>query len=141
MYFLWRCLRVYILNQKFTSWLLRRKYELQDFLNTSDEMSCPFPPAHKRHSSTNSSSSSYSQDKKQCDKQPTRHRIGHAFRNSWGRKDSDHRTAKKGNSMSMVMTFFWIMVFYFTTIFLWPFSLCSDLVSTISCKNIFIFWD
>ncbi|KAL6124919.1 hypothetical protein ACLB2K_077427 [Fragaria x ananassa] len=82
-------------------YFIRRKYELQDFLNTSDEMSCPFPPAHKRHSSTNSSSSRYSQDKKQCDKQPTRHRIGHAFRNSWGRKDSDHRTAKKGNSMSM----------------------------------------
>ncbi|PRQ55318.1 putative Arf GTPase activating protein [Rosa chinensis] len=84
-------------------YFIRRKYELQDFLNTADQiqMSCPFPPSHKRHSSTNSSSITYSQDKKQCEKQNTKNRIGQAFRNSWGRKDSEHKSAKKGSSMSM----------------------------------------
>ncbi|KAM5551769.1 putative ADP-ribosylation factor GTPase-activating protein AGD11 [Rosa sericea] len=84
-------------------YFIRRKYELQDFLNTADQiqMSCPFPPSHQRHSSTNSSSITYSQDKKQCEKQNTKNRIGQAFRNSWGRKDSEHKSAKKGSSMSM----------------------------------------
>ncbi|XP_050385223.1 probable ADP-ribosylation factor GTPase-activating protein AGD11 [Argentina anserina] len=84
-------------------YFIRRKYELQDFLNTADQcqISCPFLPTHKRHSSSNSSGTNYSQDKKPYEKQPTRHRIGNAFRNSWGRKDSDQRAAKKGNSMSM----------------------------------------
>lgn len=61
-----------------------------------------------KHSPTNSSSISSSQDKKQYDKQPTKNRIGQAFRNSWGRKDSEHKAAKKGVSMPMVMTFLFI---------------------------------
>ena len=34
------------------------------------------------------------QDKKQYEKQVTRNRIGHAFRNSWGRKDSKKRSSQ-----------------------------------------------
>lgn len=84
-------------------YFIRRKYEMQDFLNRTDQiqMSCPFPPARMKHSPTNSSSISSSQDKKQYDKQPTKNRIGQAFRNSWGRKDSEHKAAKKGVSMPM----------------------------------------
>ena len=36
------------------------------------------------------------QDKKQYEKQVTRNRIGHAFRNSWGRKDSKKRSSQAG---------------------------------------------
>ncbi|KAM1176114.1 hypothetical protein ACFX2I_028388 [Malus domestica] len=78
-------------------YFIRRKYELLDFLNSDEQMSCPFPPNKKSSNSTVSST----QDKKQYEKQPTKHRIGQAFRNSWGRKDSEHKTAKKGYSMPM----------------------------------------
>ncbi|KAM1157875.1 hypothetical protein TB2_027994 [Malus domestica] len=78
-------------------YFIRRKYELLDFLNSDEQMSCPFPPNKKSNNSTVSST----QDKKQYEKQPTKHRIGQAFRNSWGRKDSEHKTAKKGYSMPM----------------------------------------
>ncbi|XP_009354465.2 probable ADP-ribosylation factor GTPase-activating protein AGD11 [Pyrus x bretschneideri] len=78
-------------------YFIRRKYEQLDFLNSDEQMSCPFPPNKKSSNSTVSST----QDKKQYEKQPTKHRIGQAFRNSWGRKDSEHKTAKKGYSMPM----------------------------------------
>ncbi|KAM1263432.1 hypothetical protein ACFXTH_028428 [Malus domestica] len=78
-------------------YFIRRKYELLDFLNSDEQMSCPFPPNKKSNNSTVSST----QDKKQYEKQPTKHRIGQAFRNSWGRKDSERKTAKKGYSMPM----------------------------------------
>ncbi|KAB2627417.1 ADP-ribosylation factor GTPase-activating protein AGD11 [Pyrus ussuriensis x Pyrus communis] len=78
-------------------YFIRRKYELLDFLNSDEQMSCPFPPNKRSSNSTVSST----QDKKQYEKQPTKHRIGQAFRNSWGRKDSEHKTAKKGYSMPM----------------------------------------
>ncbi|VVA28920.1 PREDICTED: ADP-ribosylation factor [Prunus dulcis] len=81
-------------------YFIRRKYELLDFLNPNEHTSCPFPPSHKKSPSSNSTNNS-TQDKKQYEKQPTKHRIGQAFRNSWGRKDSEHKTAKKGNSMPM----------------------------------------
>ncbi|ONI20775.1 hypothetical protein PRUPE_2G032700 [Prunus persica] len=81
-------------------YFIRRKYELLDFLNPNEQVSCPYPPSHKKSPSSNSTNNS-TQDKKQFEKQPTKHRIGQAFRNSWGRKDSEHKTAKKGNSMPM----------------------------------------
>ncbi|XP_068330458.1 probable ADP-ribosylation factor GTPase-activating protein AGD11 isoform X2 [Pyrus communis] len=80
-------------------YFIRRKYELLDFLNPNEPLSCPFPP-NKRSPPSNSTFSS-TQDKKQYEKQPTKNRIGQAFRNSWGRKDSEHKTAKKGYSMPM----------------------------------------
>ncbi|GMP60983.1 hypothetical protein CsSME_00023630 [Camellia sinensis var. sinensis] len=45
-------------------------------------------------------------DKKHYEKQTTSHRIhglGHAFRNSWRRKESEHKATKKSNSMSNSM--------------------------------------
>jgi stromal membrane-associated protein len=70
-------------------------------------MSCPFPKSHKRSDSIPSSSVSINtvQDKKQYDKQATRNRIGHAFRNSWGRKDSEQKVSKKSSSQVMTFSF------------------------------------
>lgn len=42
----------------------------------------------------------------------TRHRIGHAFRNSWGRKDSESKGPKK--SSSLVKLFYLINIYLFT---------------------------
>ncbi|XVF00275.1 hypothetical protein REPUB_Repub03eG0271100 [Reevesia pubescens] len=88
---------------------IKRKYEMLQFLEGNEQMSCPYQP-HRRTSSSSSSSSSschqFTQDKKQCEKQPTRHRIGHKFRNSWGRKDNDHfKSTKKSNSLAGMVEF------------------------------------
>lgn len=46
------------------------------------------------------------QDKKQYEKQVTRNRIGHAFRNSWGRKDSKKRSSQvNDHSISFVIRY------------------------------------
>lgn len=86
---------------------IRRKYELLQFLNPDEQMSCPFPKSHKRSDSIPSSSVSINtvQDKKQYDKQATRNRIGHAFRNSWGRKDSEQKVSKKSSSQAGMVEF------------------------------------
>ncbi|XWS08310.1 hypothetical protein CRYUN_Cryun41cG0068500 [Craigia yunnanensis] len=81
---------------------IKRKYEMLQFLDRNEQMICPYPPHRRTSSSTPQSSSGnqFTQDKKQCEKQPSRHRIGHKFRNSWGRKDSDqHKSTKKSNSL------------------------------------------
>ncbi|XP_027340077.1 probable ADP-ribosylation factor GTPase-activating protein AGD11 isoform X2 [Abrus precatorius] len=81
---------------------IRRKYELQQFLDTEENLSCPFVP------NARSSSSTYNNiaiDKKHYDKQPTKIRIGNAFRNSWGRKDSEHKSSKKSNSLAGMIEF------------------------------------
>ncbi|XP_038679682.1 probable ADP-ribosylation factor GTPase-activating protein AGD11 isoform X2 [Tripterygium wilfordii] len=86
---------------------IRRKYEQLEFLNHPEQsMSCPFP-GHKRATSSCSSSSSSNslKDKRHYDKQPTRNRIGHAFRNSWGRKDAEHKNTKKSNSSAGMVEF------------------------------------
>lgn len=65
-------------------------------------MSCPFLPNCKDLDPSQIDSSdnrNATQDKKNMDKQATRHRIRSAFHNSWGRKDSEHKTYKKNNSM------------------------------------------
>lgn len=86
--------------------ILRRKYELLEFLDSNEQMICCYLN-NRSASSSNSSSSSHcsSVEKKQYDKQATRHRIGHAFRNSWGRKESDHKQTKKSNSLVMISGF------------------------------------
>ncbi|CAJ1958987.1 unnamed protein product [Sphenostylis stenocarpa] len=76
---------------------IRRKYEFQQFLDSEENLSCPFIPSHAR----NSSPSNSSQEKKNYDKVPTRHRIGSALRNSWGRKDSESSKSSKKTSNSM----------------------------------------
>ncbi|WRX11653.1 C2 domain - like 10 [Theobroma cacao] len=84
-----------------------RKYEVLQFLDGNDQIICPYPPHQKPSSSTPQCSAGhhFAQDKKQCEKQPTRHRIGHKFRNSWGRKDSEHKSTKKTNSLAGMVEF------------------------------------
>ncbi|OIV99113.1 hypothetical protein TanjilG_32372 [Lupinus angustifolius] len=64
----------------------------------------------RRSSSLAQSSSSCNNslpDKNPYDKQPTKNCIGHAFRNSWGRKDSEHKSSsKKSTSLVMCMVEF-----------------------------------
>ncbi|XWS08309.1 hypothetical protein CRYUN_Cryun41cG0068500 [Craigia yunnanensis] len=87
---------------------IKRKYEMLQFLDRNEQMICPYPPHRRTSSSTPQSSSGnqFTQDKKQCEKQPSRHRIGHKFRNSWGRKDSDqHKSTKKSNSLAGMVEF------------------------------------
>lgn len=83
---------------------IRRKYEKLEFFNFDEQaLLCPYPAPHRRSSSSNTSSSSH--DKKHYDKQATRHRIGIAFRNSWGRKESESKNTKKANSLVAMVEF------------------------------------
>ncbi|KAA8537320.1 hypothetical protein F0562_026993 [Nyssa sinensis] len=90
---------------------IRRKYGLQQFLNFDEQMYCPIPSFGLRSSSHFSSSSICSgsaQDKKHYEKQITTNRIhglGHAFRNSRRRKESEHKTTKKSDSMAGMVEF------------------------------------
>ncbi|XP_010032309.2 probable ADP-ribosylation factor GTPase-activating protein AGD11 [Eucalyptus grandis] len=87
---------------------IRRKYELLQFLNSPEQMSCPFPSSNNRYpssSQSSSSSSSANQEKRQFEKQPTKHRIGQAFRNSWGRRENDHKAYKKKCSSAGMVEF------------------------------------
>ncbi|KAK9282718.1 hypothetical protein L1049_010938 [Liquidambar formosana] len=90
---------------------IRRKYELQQFLNSDIQMPCTFPSPHlsssssKRSNSSNSSGST--QDKKQSEKQATSriHALGHAFRNSWRRKEPENKASKKSNLAAGMVEF------------------------------------
>lgn len=105
----------------FNFWILRRKYEKLEFFNFDEQaLLCPYPAPHRRSSSSSTSSSSH--DKKHYEKQATRHRIGIAFRNSWGRKESESKNSKKANSLVIIlcliyvnsigsMNNFWVSVF------------------------------
>ncbi|KAK4345204.1 hypothetical protein RND71_035380 [Anisodus tanguticus] len=87
---------------------IRRKYELQQFLNSDVQMICPFPPSSSSHCNSLSLSCSLALDKRHYEKQSTGHSIhgiGHAFRNSWRRKESEHRITKKSNSMAGMVEF------------------------------------
>lgn len=91
-----------ILNRKS---ILRRKYELQQFLNSDVQMIFPFPPSSSSHCNSLSLSCTLALDKRNYEKQSTGHRIhgiGNAFRNSWRRKESEHRSTKKSNSMVII---------------------------------------
>jgi len=66
-----------------------------------DHMAGPIVPSQGRSISLAQCSSSYYHsfmDKKPSEKHPSKTRIGNAFRNSWGRKDSEHK-AKKSTSL------------------------------------------
>ncbi|KAK1291195.1 putative ADP-ribosylation factor GTPase-activating protein AGD11 [Acorus calamus] len=74
---------------------IRRKYELQQFLNSNVQIS------------TTSSSNSFSSphDKKDYEKQHNGHGLhflGHTFRHSWRRKDTEHKPTKKSTGIGMV---------------------------------------
>ncbi|KAG8480762.1 hypothetical protein CXB51_025452 [Gossypium anomalum] len=84
---------------------IRRKYEMLQFFDGNKHD----PHSHQRTSSSSSQgslSNLFSQDKRQYEKQPTRHRIGQKFRNSWGRRDSDnHKSVRKSNSLAGMVEF------------------------------------
>ncbi|CAK9136489.1 unnamed protein product [Ilex paraguariensis] len=87
---------------------IRRKYELLQFLNSDIEIACPFPSASSYLCSSSTCTSASASDKKTYEKQTTGHRIhglGHAFRNSWRRKESEHKATKKSNSMAGMVEF------------------------------------
>lgn len=85
---------------------IRRKYKLQQFSISADQLSCPFVPTHRRSASNGSPNITISEhDKKQYEKQATKHRSGHAFCKSWGRKDSENKTTKKCNSLAGTVEF------------------------------------
>ncbi|KAL6616705.1 hypothetical protein ACP70R_038975 [Stipagrostis hirtigluma subsp. patula] len=66
---------------------IRRKYELQQFLSTS-QVSCPPRHSDKQHRHHHHSVS--------------RHGLGHSFRNSWRRKENEHKAVKQKIEMGMV---------------------------------------
>ncbi|KAH1064414.1 hypothetical protein J1N35_029401 [Gossypium stocksii] len=85
---------------------IKRKYEMQQFLE-GEHTSCRLQPHHRTPSSTLPLPPGYPllNEKKHSEKQ-SRHRIGHRFRNSWGRKDSDHlKISKKSNSLAGMVEF------------------------------------
>nr|ADN34207.1 DNA binding protein [Cucumis melo subsp. melo] len=86
---------------------IRKKYELLQFTSLDDQFFCPFPPPQKRNSSLSHSTSStdVNQERRNYEKVPTKTRIGSAFRNSWGRKDSEHKNCKKGNALAGMIEF------------------------------------
>ncbi|KAJ4970157.1 hypothetical protein NE237_003256 [Protea cynaroides] len=109
---------------------IRRKYELQQFFSSSahlvayssiqstsesnicpdpSNLSCPFLPTHLSWQNRSSSNNfSISRDKRTDEKQPTGHRIhglGQAFRNSWRRKETEHKASKKANITAGMVEF------------------------------------
>lgn len=84
---------------------IRRKYEQLQFLTSNELAILPQPSQRYSSSHTSSSSNCSSQEKKHYEKQPTKHRIGNAFRNSWGRKESEHKHAKKSPSLAGMIEF------------------------------------
>lgn len=80
---------------------------MQQFLE-GEHKSGRLQPHHQTPSSTLPLPPGYHllNEKKHSEKQ-SRHRIGHRFRNSWGRKDNDHlKTRKKSNSLVIILFFF-----------------------------------
>ncbi|KAJ1413536.1 C2 domain [Sesbania bispinosa] len=87
---------------------IRKKYELLQFIECDDNLSYQIVPSQGRSSSLahiNSACYNSFMDKKLFEKHPTKHRIGHAFRNSWGRKDSEHKSSKKSTSLAGMVEF------------------------------------
>ncbi|XP_057453704.1 probable ADP-ribosylation factor GTPase-activating protein AGD11 isoform X1 [Lotus japonicus] len=77
---------------------IRRKYELLQFMECGDNLSCQIVPSQGRSLTLAHSSSSCHHppmDKKHYEKKPTKHHIGLTFRNSRGRKDSEHKSSSK----------------------------------------------
>lgn len=77
---------------------------MQQFIGYDDGLSCPIVPSQGRSISlalAQSSTSYYNSfmDNKPSEKHQSKHRIGNTFRNSWGRKDSEHKAAKKSTSL------------------------------------------
>ncbi|OVA01165.1 C2 calcium-dependent membrane targeting [Macleaya cordata] len=78
---------------------IRRKYEMQQFLDSTLQTAMVLPsPTSTKQSNTNSG---LLHDKKNFEKQATTSRIhglGQAFRYSWRRKETENKSSKKTNS-------------------------------------------
>ncbi|KAK4285380.1 hypothetical protein QN277_002086 [Acacia crassicarpa] len=103
------CIPGYIKKPKPTSSIeeredfIRRKYELLQFMECDEQLSCPFIP----HQSSSSCIISHL-DKKNYNKLAYKHRIGSTFRNSWVRKEPDNnnnKASKKSNSLAGMVEF------------------------------------
>ncbi|CAJ2657397.1 probable ADP-ribosylation factor GTPase-activating protein AGD11 [Trifolium pratense] len=89
---------------------IRKKYEQLLFMECDDNAACAIVPAQQGRSlslfQSGSSCYTFHMDQKKYDKAPTKHRIGHAFRNSWARKDSEHKSSsKKSTSLAGMVEF------------------------------------
>ncbi|CAL1394475.1 unnamed protein product [Linum trigynum] len=73
---------------------IRRKYEMLEFTDFNEHMTCPYNPNRVN-----------SQEKRHYEKQTTRHRIGSALRNSWGRKDAEQKQTKKSICLAGMVEF------------------------------------
>ncbi|KAL4278311.1 hypothetical protein GQ457_03G028680 [Hibiscus cannabinus] len=85
---------------------IRRKYEMQQFLECNEQTGCGHHPHHRTSVLTLQITPNHNfSDKKNSEKQ-SRHRLGHKFRNSWVRKDIDqHKPSKKSNSLAGMVEF------------------------------------
>ncbi|XP_076906194.1 putative ADP-ribosylation factor GTPase-activating protein AGD11 [Bidens hawaiensis] len=81
---------------------IRRKYEMQQFLNTEEQLSCPFNPAAFNCSSAGLTSVV---DKKYINSSMRVHNIGQALLNNRKRKDVEQKPAKKSNSTAGMVEF------------------------------------
>ncbi|XP_035840828.1 probable ADP-ribosylation factor GTPase-activating protein AGD11 isoform X1 [Helianthus annuus] len=80
---------------------IRRKYEMQEFVDSSKEMSLG-PCSAMQCASTNFVGAIM--DKKNANNVRA-HSIGQAFRNSWKKKDAEVKTTKKSSSMAGMVEF------------------------------------
>ncbi|CAN0917046.1 Probable ADP-ribosylation factor GTPase-activating protein AGD11 [Linum grandiflorum] len=78
---------------------IRRKYEMLEFTDFNEQMIGTNNP--NRLNSHHGSSG----DKRNYEKQTTRHRFGSALRNSWGKKDADQKQTKKSLSLAGMVEF------------------------------------
>ncbi|PIN00188.1 hypothetical protein CDL12_27306 [Handroanthus impetiginosus] len=85
---------------------IRRKYELQQFVNSDLQLTCPFPPSSATHCISSSCYSQPAPEKKHYKKQHTCthiHGLGNALRNS--RRKSENKPNRKSNSMAGMVEF------------------------------------
>ncbi|XP_013698219.1 probable ADP-ribosylation factor GTPase-activating protein AGD11 isoform X3 [Brassica napus] len=86
-------------NNEERSDFIRKKYELHQFMDPQDGALCTYEqPTIINNSLPSLCSASASH-------RSAKNRIGQAFRNSWGRRESDHKCPKKSNSMAGMVEF------------------------------------
>ncbi|KAF2577038.1 hypothetical protein F2Q68_00002737 [Brassica cretica] len=76
---------------------IRKKYELHQFMDPKDSDLC----SHQQPSRVNNPPASLCSSSHRSAK----NRIGHALRNSWGRRESDQKGTKKSNSLAGMVEF------------------------------------
>ncbi|KAM7512401.1 hypothetical protein LguiB_011276 [Lonicera macranthoides] len=86
-----------------------RKYELLQFTNTDESLSCPFPyrspPTHSNSSSLDMSSSGHEKKQNSVKNTQSHRSHWHAFRHSRRRKDSHDRTHRKSSLSAGMVEF------------------------------------